>query len=381
MKEVARAYFDRSSNKEMASAVAYFQKLGGGIPGNGKVTLSDLRKSLPSHLSDTLEQLDEDGDGKLDFDQVLTVLYMAKNLEGRLRFCNGCQEVLLGPFFSCRLCMVDKGRATFNLCCNCHRRGKVAHEHSPVNLQDHWTIMDRAITAENSLANKDMEDLHEISQSYYQAGSEELQDLAKEFFNSLDTDGDGKITLTEFLQFTKQECCEQTSNPQFFQILDKDGNGTLDFFEVMKLYYIIRSGRPFCDACNCFIPGTFFSCVECFFKKKTTYDLCHGCYKAGKWRNAHGCKTQFMDNYTLLQVARKMVIAQATGVSSVNNTSSSTPSNAGVAQMNTQPSSMIFVHKPQPPPNNWVGKYMVALHSFETALTIGTIAASVCTIL
>ncbi|GKC17150.1 serine/threonine-protein phosphatase [Tanacetum coccineum] len=60
-------------------------------------------------------------------------------------------------------------------------------------------------------------------------------------------DGDGKIDQKEFLEFMWDEGCLQMKNPSFFKQLDLDGNGTLDFVDVMTLYYIVKSGRPFCD--------------------------------------------------------------------------------------------------------------------------------------
>lgn len=81
-----------------------------------------------------------------------------------------------------------------------------------------------------------MEDLYEIAILPYKVGSQEIKDLAKKFFNLVDTDGDQKITLIEFLNPIEREGCEQMKNPKFFNKLDKDGNDTLDFFKEMKLY-------------------------------------------------------------------------------------------------------------------------------------------------
>lgn len=82
---------------------------------------------------------------------------------------------------------------------------------------------------------------------------------------------------------------------------------TLDFFEVLKLYYIIRSGWSFYDAFNWFILGILFFSVKCFSGCKTTYDFYHGCFKARMSCQGHRYKTQFLDMYTLLQVTRNIV--------------------------------------------------------------------------
>uniref|UniRef100_UPI001CB8D233 uncharacterized protein LOC122604839 n=1 Tax=Erigeron canadensis TaxID=72917 RepID=UPI001CB8D233 len=108
-----------------------------------------------------------------------------------------------------------------------------------------------------------MEELSQIAMAYYQASSCDIQKLAEDFFGAMDHDGDGKIDQKEFLEFMRDEGYAQMTSPSFFKQLDLDGNGTLDFFEVMTLYYIVKSGRPFCDCCKKFIPSTYLSCVGC----------------------------------------------------------------------------------------------------------------------
>ncbi|XP_057774765.1 uncharacterized protein LOC130993745 [Salvia miltiorrhiza] len=159
-----------------------------------------------------------------------------------------------------------------------------------------------------------MEELREIARAHYRAGSPQVQALAYEFYQSMDTDGDGRVDLSEFLAFMRQEGYSYMQNSNFFDELDLDGNGTLDFSEVMTLYYIIKSGRPFCDCCGKFIPGIFFSCAECFKNPKTSFDLCRDCYHAARCDHHHGGRAQFLDNHTLLQAMRDPALAQASGV-------------------------------------------------------------------
>ncbi|KAH6816104.1 hypothetical protein C2S51_020924 [Perilla frutescens var. frutescens] len=151
---------------------------------------------------------------------------------------------------------------------------------------------------------QEMEEVMEIAKAHYRASSPEVQALAHELFDSLDTDGDGRIDLSEFLDFMRQEGHAQMRNRHFFKEVDINGNDSLDFLEFITLYYIIKSGRPICDHCGNFTPGMFFSCVDCFkstSSNNTSFNLCRNCYSSSKWNHNHNGRTRFLDNYALLQ--------------------------------------------------------------------------------
>ncbi|KAH7858154.1 hypothetical protein Vadar_020600 [Vaccinium darrowii] len=105
-----------------------------------------------------------------------------------------------------------------------------------------------------------MADLVTTARLYYDKSSWEVKKSAHDFFNSLDGDNDGKVSLHEFLGCMRELGHVKMGSSHFFNELDKDMNGTLEFMEVMALYYIIKSGRPFCSGCDEFIPGMYFSC-------------------------------------------------------------------------------------------------------------------------
>lgn len=91
----------------------------------------------------------------------------------------------------------------------------------------------------------------------------------------------------------------------FFKALDHDGDGKLGFWDVMTIYYIIESGRPFCGCCGDFIPDMYFSCVICFEDPDDPFDACHNCYQLNKWKHSHGGRRALLlDNYTLLRTKR-----------------------------------------------------------------------------
>ncbi|PWA75091.1 Serine/threonine-protein phosphatase [Artemisia annua] len=156
-----------------------------------------------------------------------------------------------------------------------------------------------------------MEELSKIAMAHYQASSDDIQQLARDFFCAMDNDGDGKIDQKEFLEFMRDEGCLQMKNPSFFKQLDLDGNGTLDFVEVMTLYYIVKSGRPFCDHCKKFISSTYLTCVGCLEDPiGGSFYLCLDCYMMQKCDHAHNGLSRFLDNYSLLEAMNKSKLTE-----------------------------------------------------------------------
>ncbi|KAJ9540155.1 hypothetical protein OSB04_026661 [Centaurea solstitialis] len=158
-----------------------------------------------------------------------------------------------------------------------------------------------------------MEELMEIAKAYYEKSSNEHQKLARDFFYAMDHDGDGKIDQKEFIEFLIDEGYSQITRLSFFRQLDLDGNGTLDFYEVMTLYYILKSGRPFCDKCKMFIPNTYFTCVGCLEDGGgvSSVHLCLPCYTAQRCDHTHNGLSRYVDNYSLLEVMRKANLSTA----------------------------------------------------------------------
>ncbi|KAA8527823.1 hypothetical protein F0562_035308 [Nyssa sinensis] len=138
--------------------------------------------------------------------------------------------------------------------------------------------------------------------AYYKSSSTDLKELGRGFFKNLDFDGDGKVSLHEFLGFMKEEGYAPMNNRYIFKELDGDGSDSLDFWEVLTLYYILKSGRPFCEGCGEFIKALYFTCTTCFDSGSNPFCLCSTCYGDGKFIHNHG---QFMDNYALLEAKRK----------------------------------------------------------------------------
>ncbi|XVE65751.1 hypothetical protein DITRI_Ditri08aG0024500 [Diplodiscus trichospermus] len=150
-----------------------------------------------------------------------------------------------------------------------------------------------------------MEELRKIAEAYWKVTSDDIKKEAKNFFHEMDIDGNNKVSLNEFLEVMKQEPYQDLRiSLDLFKKLCREKND-LEFMDVMTLYYIIRSGRPFCDACAEFIPDIYFCCIECLHSSsKMNYCLCFKCFRDGKY-SVH-LHNQFVDNFTLLNEKRYM---------------------------------------------------------------------------
>ncbi|XP_058181542.1 uncharacterized protein LOC131299962 [Rhododendron vialii] len=156
-----------------------------------------------------------------------------------------------------------------------------------------------------------MEELIKTANIYYKSCSPAVRDAAHKFFKDIDHDNDGKVSLHEFLEFMRQEGHAKMCNRDFFKTLDKKRSGTLGFAEVLALFYIIQSGRPFCHGCDVFIAGMYFTCSKCYQSdNNNVIFVCPKCFEKGLFIHSHE-RNQFLDNYALLALQGKRGIARA----------------------------------------------------------------------
>ncbi|CAL5395163.1 unnamed protein product [Camellia sinensis] len=150
----------------------------------------------------------------------------------------------------------------------------------------------------------------EIAEIYVNTSSENIKQLLRDFFNSMDEDHNEKVSLSEFLNNMKEGGLVKAENPpEMFKLLDVNRDGSLDFKEVVALYYVIKSGRPFCGGCGKFIPGMFFSCLICFDNEDDKFCVCPKCFtNENKSYNHKHMPDHFLDNFALLEAKRKMAI-------------------------------------------------------------------------
>ncbi|XP_050255250.1 uncharacterized protein LOC126701172 [Quercus robur] len=147
-----------------------------------------------------------------------------------------------------------------------------------------------------------MEELHMAASAYYSNASDELRQRAIEFFNSMDTNGDGGVSFNEFIQFFVQNGYNRV-DPNFFRSLDRNGDGFSDFFEVLTFYYIFKTRGVSCGYCRIGLMTLYFTCVACFDNAGgNTYDLCSTCYEARRHhQHHHPHHNYFLDSYVLLR--------------------------------------------------------------------------------
>ncbi|KAL9381915.1 hypothetical protein Peur_024950 [Populus x canadensis] len=152
-----------------------------------------------------------------------------------------------------------------------------------------------------------MEEIRRAAVAYYEHLPAKNKKLARKTFNAMDKNGDGQISLREYVDYLKKNKATDFTHQSLFTALDKDGNGSLDFEEAIALYYIMQSGRAItCQSCKTFLAGAYFSCSQCFFSvSDSTYEICCACY-GGKNFTHHG-DAIFCDNYTLLRQSRSVI--------------------------------------------------------------------------
>lgn len=155
-----------------------------------------------------------------------------------------------------------------------------------------------------------MEELRAAALAYYSHGTQQTKDLAWSFFQSMDTNHDGRISCSEFNDFLQQSGYNWIiKDPNFFSKLDQNRNGSLDFEEVLTFLYIIKTRYIWCKGCNVYLCGLYFTCVSCFdgaAADRSTYDLCAACYGNRNFLHQYYYPhhTYFLDNHVLLRSKR-----------------------------------------------------------------------------
>ncbi|XP_057459516.1 uncharacterized protein LOC130750104 [Actinidia eriantha] len=312
--EAAMARYENLFEDQKAEVKDLFTKMDS--DGDGKVSLQEYldHPKKDGYDQEMFELVDKDGDGYWDFDEFKTFEFIYK-VRGFL-ICEGCSCYLWGTYYACLTCY-DAGNDAFgyNLCCSCYRNKSFQHDHTdfrdnhricqlrrpkrsqrnaskPVNRANPRTIIKDG--------EREMEEMHNAAMAYYENLTEEQKQQARKLYELSDTNGDGTVSLEEFLDFLSEQNFSEYVPPNLFKLLDKNRDGTIDFEEFVTLYYIVKVCRGIitCDGCGGNLWGNiYFLCVECYYAGGRTYDLCCKCYHNKRFKHVH---TAFLDSYVLL---------------------------------------------------------------------------------
>lgn len=89
----------------------------------------------------------------------------------------------------------------------------------------------------------DVEKVREAALAHYKGLTEDQKQAAREFFEAMDTDKSGNISIDEFMDFLSHAGFQSDNRNWLFEELDKDDNGTLDFKELLTFFYIISCDK------------------------------------------------------------------------------------------------------------------------------------------
>ncbi|KAK3417177.1 hypothetical protein EUGRSUZ_H02912 [Eucalyptus grandis] len=88
-------------------------------------------------------------------------------------------------------------------------------------------------------ADIDMEKVRDAASVHYKGLSQDQKQAAERFFEAMDTDKSGNISIDEFVTFMGLFGFQSDNHDWLFAKLDKDENGTLDFNELVTFFYIL----------------------------------------------------------------------------------------------------------------------------------------------
>ncbi|WOG83523.1 hypothetical protein DCAR_0102699 [Daucus carota subsp. sativus] len=153
-----------------------------------------------------------------------------------------------------------------------------------------------------------MNHLQAIAKAYYRQGPESTKENANRFSDAMKKDREGKVDYVEFKEYLRRNGHGNYAKRTLFDELGSKRR--LGFWEVMTLFYIIVSRRPFCKKCDRFVTAEYFACVKCFESSADPYCICIDCFRRPGTDYRHGScdHPKFLDNCTML--ARRPPVPQ-----------------------------------------------------------------------
>ncbi|XVE65813.1 hypothetical protein DITRI_Ditri08aG0029500 [Diplodiscus trichospermus] len=142
IRATALAYYEKLPQPQKQQAQEFFRSMDGNR--DGKVDLQDYITGLKQLGLTTVanigffKELDKNGNGCLDFDEVKTLFYLIQS--GRFVFCGGCGEFLKGVHFTCVDCFDNSTATSFHLCCSCYQNNNFQH-HGGAVFVDNYELL------------------------------------------------------------------------------------------------------------------------------------------------------------------------------------------------------------------------------------------------
>ncbi|XP_030478668.1 uncharacterized protein LOC115695736 [Cannabis sativa] len=174
-----------------------------------------------------------------------------------------------------------------------------------------------------------MEDLRQTALAYYMGATDDIRHVVDEFFEEMDPNDNGYVKFKEFSAYMETMGCCNMSSEEFYEELKQSGNDGLFADDIITLFYIIHSGRPFCGGkCKKFVKGLYFTCLKCFDDEtsgSTSFSVCSQCYADRHFEHLH---QEFLDPIVLLNLKRMEALSNKhnTTVTSINSEATSVSS-------------------------------------------------------
>ncbi|KAL5542402.1 hypothetical protein UlMin_010112 [Ulmus minor] len=158
-----------------------------------------------------------------------------------------------------------------------------------------------------------MEELRQMGLTYHSAATQEIKDMVEEFYKEMDPKDNGYVKFKEFSAYMETIGCQHLSSDEFFDLLKQPGHEELYIEDVITLFYIINSQRPFCGGkCRKFVTGVYFTCVKCFDGSASTFSVCPQCFDGEQYKHEH---KEFLDPMVILHLKRELAINQKSSTS------------------------------------------------------------------
>lgn len=147
IRDAALAYYHNLSEEQKLVVYVFFQKWD--TDGDGAITFKEFEQLFVCsgyQINRIFQDLDKNGDVRLDFEESVTLVYCLTNL--RVISCGGCKAPFLkGLYFTCVDCFDHNETITFDLCTSCYGSCNYVHHHS--NFLDNYALL-RARAAYNN---------------------------------------------------------------------------------------------------------------------------------------------------------------------------------------------------------------------------------------